>query len=230
MKDFLKHHVEGYVFGDLENMAKLTALPSGNGAAGYPMVATICSAIELLGLLVETTDISTWQTWYGGKHFTTYWEKHLYPNEPESKVATAIYKLVRHGLAHTAITKGYSIVVKKWDGKSHLCFDSGSDQVSLDPVRMYQDLKDSYDGSFQKFIAGDEVRIEKRVVALLDKYKGDMATHGAELRNLSPPPSTPAAPAAGHPPAVVVSPNVSVSTTLPLNMPAASGTFVPPKP
>ncbi len=39
--DFLQQFVEGYLFGDLESMSRITVLSGQTyGAAGYPMVAT----------------------------------------------------------------------------------------------------------------------------------------------------------------------------------------------
>jgi hypothetical protein len=57
--DFLTKFVEGYLFHDLENMSNLKVLPAQvDGAAGYPIVATVMAGIELLGNLL-TPNISS---------------------------------------------------------------------------------------------------------------------------------------------------------------------------
>jgi hypothetical protein len=55
LDDFLSRFVEGYLFEDLRSMAAIR-LPEGvlYGAAGYPMVMTALSGVELLGMLTAS--------------------------------------------------------------------------------------------------------------------------------------------------------------------------------
>src|SRR5690349_10277604 len=115
LDQYLERFVEGYLFEDLRSMAGVR-LPAGKeyGGVGYPMVATTCAGIELLGVLTSAT---TFTGWKGDKPFRDYWQQFLYPRRPERReLANAIYELVRHGLAHTYTAKPSFVVTKAHDG------------------------------------------------------------------------------------------------------------------
>ena len=140
LDEYLAQFVEGYLFEDLRSMAavKLTE-PQIYGGVGYPMVATTLAGIELLGIL--TSDAFTSRG--GDKRFRDFWQQYLYPHCPERQpIATAIYELVRHGLAHTYTPKPSFVVTKGWDGR-HMC--RSEDSFWIDSLTFADELIESYD-------------------------------------------------------------------------------------
>jgi hypothetical protein len=144
IEDFLTKHVEGYLFCDLENMAKIDLGPSEKyGAAGYPMVAAVLSGMELLGGILSSAPFDQSK---GNDYFNDYWENYLSKCCPRCKVknlAPLVRNLVRHGLAHTFLAK-VGILVTKGDPTNHLRIDTKRQELWIDAIEFYQDFKQSY--------------------------------------------------------------------------------------
>jgi hypothetical protein len=132
IEDFLEHNVEGYLFYDLTALA-----PSG---VGYPWLMTSFGGIELFGALLSQRSFDHSRS---ESYFVSYWSKHLY-RERDRTVAQgrALYKLVRHDIAHSFIPKG-PIHVAGQNGWRHLTVDP-TGNLFVDPERLADDLKASY--------------------------------------------------------------------------------------
>lgn len=179
LEAFLEHHVEHYLFGDLENMTGLGPLKDKDyGEAGYPMVASTVAGIELLGGLLSP---STWNKNAGKSYFKAYWEGYLekfstgYSRWP----ADAIYELVRHGLAHMFLTKEGIFVTKRGN---HLDWDFENKTLYIAAVQFAQDFEGSYWAKVRKPIVdggqpgvGGATRatMQLRTNEILDKCKKD---------------------------------------------------------
>lgn len=143
--DFFEQIINGYLLGDLKNMADLRQ--SGNvvgGGAGYPMVITILSGIELLGGLLHPGQYTDSPTKSEG-YFNYYWSNYLTPvNQAYDTLGGLFYKLIRHGIAHTFITKMGITVSKGQDGgRWHLALDSVQNTLNVDCLTFYEDFKQS---------------------------------------------------------------------------------------
>ncbi len=109
MKDleaFLKHNVEGYLFSDLREMQRIPI--------GYPLLMATFAGIELLGALLSTSQFDKEK---GSDYFTSYWTTWLYPNLNNTEtIGRVLYKLVRHGIAHSFMLKGPIVIVHSQPG------------------------------------------------------------------------------------------------------------------
>lgn len=144
IEEFLTKHIEGYLFCDLEKMAEIKLKPSEQyGAAGYPMIATVLSGIELLGGILS---IASFDTKKSNEYFDNYWENYLSkccPRYDIENLSDLFRNLVRHGLAHTFLAKP-GILVTKGEPQSHLQIDSGRQEMTIDAIEFYKDFKQSY--------------------------------------------------------------------------------------
>lgn len=159
IEDFLQRHIEGYLFGDMDNMAKIKLAPGEwAGACGYPMVATTLSVIELLGVMVSTTLFDASPA-AGRRYFSSYWNNYLgkvdarYLNQ---SLANLMYSLSRNSLAHMYLTKP-GIYVTKDQPQLHLEHDTGTQQLILDATKFYVDFKDSYLCQIKPIVEGQSV-------------------------------------------------------------------------
>ena len=171
--DFLNQIVEGYLFEDLDNMATIKLTPGKNaGAAGYPMVASVNSGIELLGTLLSPTPYNPKN---GNEYFCNYWQQILAPfsNKYSLKgLDKLVYNLVRHGIAHTFATK-VGVLVTKGAEHLHLNIDTTIPQIHIDAVRYYQDLKKSYFKYFIPLLATQRSAMQARLAELITVYEKD---------------------------------------------------------
>jgi hypothetical protein len=155
LEDFLKRFVEGYLFHDLDNMATLT-VPAGqdDGAAGYPMISTTASGIELLGGLLSQQPFSTGNS-SGNAYFLDYWNRCLsVTNSDYQNLGELFRKLVRHGLAHTFLAK-HGILVTKRNPAIHaptFKIDTTRQELIIDCVDFYNDFKRSYQEHIQPVV------------------------------------------------------------------------------
>jgi hypothetical protein len=212
--DFLKRFVEGYLFHDLDNIATLKALEGhDDGAAGYPMIATIMAGIELLGGLVSQSSFSNTA---GNGYFLDYWNKCLAVTNADYKNLGELFrKLIRHGLAHTFLAK-HGILVTKRDPKIHaptFKVDRVRNELTIDCVDFYNDFKKSYYEHIQPLIFDgktstltDKATIQIRLNEMVALYQSESKEAFADYIKRTP---------------------ESTSTTTTSSMPRASGASLP---
>ncbi|MGI5841454.1 MAG: hypothetical protein ACOX6N_04525 [Patescibacteria group bacterium] len=146
VEEFLKKVVEGYLFHDLANMAVLGPLPDcDDGAVGYPMVMTTLSGIELMGGLISPKEFK--DNGMGDAYFLNYWNECLSGIDSKYNDLGYLFRnLVRHGLAHTYLTKHGIEIQKNFYRKpdSHGIVSISENHVKIDCVGFYKDLEKSY--------------------------------------------------------------------------------------
>jgi hypothetical protein len=140
--DFLRRHVEGYLFKDLDAMSAISLKPGeAYGAVGYPMVSTALAGIELLGGLISPR---AFNAKHGAEYFRNFWEGPLYGRHSDRKpLSNAIYQLARHGLAHVFVAKPRICVQKLANNPNHLLRDPAGDLI-IDSIVLAEDLKAAY--------------------------------------------------------------------------------------
>jgi len=146
IENFLSRFVDGYLLHDLENMASLQCLPGCDaGAAVYPLLMTTLSGIELLGGLISQNKFDKYKN---DEYFSNYWNKYLLKVDQQYKgFEKLVRNLIRHGLAHTFLTK-HGVLVVKYSGhlksRSAIYLDLINKTVVVDCVKFCQDFKTSY--------------------------------------------------------------------------------------
>jgi len=160
VRAFLEKFVEGYLFHDLSSLAQVrVAGPYGN--CNYSMLLVELAGIELLGALTAPGESLGKEA----AHFTHGWREILYADRPgEATYSEPVYKLARHGLAHTFTAKPLINVTKSGDG--HLSRDLAGNLV-LDVLALEQDLKAAY--HLRVLPSLDDEGIRRRLQARLDK-------------------------------------------------------------
>lgn len=140
LDEFIERFIEGYLFHDLREMAKIRV--PNYGGCGYPMVMTTLAGIELLGVLTSEKDYSEQ---HGDNRFREFWQRYLYPTSPRRQaMADLMYQLVRNGLAHTYMTKPGFVVTKGYDGR-HLSKTSGDEEIIvIDALTLAEDFELAY--------------------------------------------------------------------------------------
>lgn len=117
VEGFLTHNVDGYLFGDIENLRSMRPLPDMEyGAAAYPMLQAVLSGIELLGMLVYPKPLN-WDPTPDCRpkqhHFSCYWYEVLCRRDKVYKpFHDAARSLMRNPLDHAFQTTGNVVVTK----------------------------------------------------------------------------------------------------------------------
>ncbi|NCS31962.1 hypothetical protein GW793_00540 [bacterium] len=170
--EFLDKFIDGYLLCDLKQMAKCQPDEADTaGGAGYPMVMTVLSGIEILGyLLIPNEDEYNYSA--GFAYFKEYWNNYLSEvNENYSHLASIFYKLLRHGLAHTFISK-HGIQITKNTRRS-LFLDLENKQLIMDCVVFYWDFEKSYLNQAKSELLNNMERTERKIRSLADSYSQD---------------------------------------------------------
>ncbi len=176
LDEFLSHHVENYLFYDIGFMERDDEM---GGGVGYPMLMTCCAGIEFLGALRSRSRFQA--RGLGYQYFREYWGACLYPNPPFNAFDVQVYQLIRHGIAHSFVTKGHIGVVRK---QPHLHFKQGANNLLLvDAVQLGRDLKASYLAAIKPILtdparSAEKVEMEKRLTEMEADYATQAATHG----------------------------------------------------
>lgn len=187
LRGFLKHNVEDYLFGDIATMIAAAPLAGREfGALHYPLVASCFAGIELLGglLTAEQFDRDL-----GRQYFAEFWGQQLYREQPD--VGPALYRLVRHGLAHVYLTKGDFRISKGLQGM-HLTRDA-SGAVWVDGAQLGRDLEHAYTRTIRAELGTGSTReasMRKRFAEMVGQYSKQATT----LVNVTFPPSPPLGP------------------------------------
>ena len=141
LNTFLQQNVEGYLFEDLRTM-KVASPARGKqaGAVGYPLLMSAFAGIELLGALLSSDPFNKDK---GAQYFGTFWRNYLYAtNATRAAAGDALYRLIRHGLAHVYVTKGDISVFKHQPGLHLVRGSDGS--ICVDAAQLADDLEDCY--------------------------------------------------------------------------------------
>lgn len=146
IKQFLRRHVEGYLFKDLRTMNRVK-LRKGQkiGGVGYPMLSAILAGIEMLGGLLQQNrfDMSSSA---GFGYFDNYWTNYLVQYSPQyARFSNIFRQLIRNGIAHTYLTKT-GVWVIKGDPSHHLELlnDGGNYYLIVDVKEFLNDFTNSY--------------------------------------------------------------------------------------
>lgn len=142
VKSYLEPYIDGYLLCDLESIAYTIPSDKHPGAAGYPLILTICAGMELLGALLRPSIKDKFNEDDGIKYFGHYWKHYLSKVDPEyEKYGEVARTLIRNGLAHLFMTKPRIGVVKS-NPQYHLKKVEG--HLIIDAVKLYEDFKKSY--------------------------------------------------------------------------------------
>ena len=139
---YLEQFIEGYLLEDLNSMAPISlAEVKRYGAVGYPMVMTVLSGVELLGVL---TSRATFTPANGAARFGEYWRNYMYPARPAAqRLDSLMYDFIRHGLAHLFMTKPM-IRVTKYRDPGHLHRSPKSDVICVDALILADEFAEAY--------------------------------------------------------------------------------------
>lgn len=147
----LAGYVQQYVMADLASMAAIDPL----GGCGYAMIGTALAAMELLGLLTRP---EAYDPEAGDKGFGYYWRECFAKVRPAYRmngVSTLFRDLFRHGIAHSAMSKGGAAITK---ARPDLHMTVEDDTLTVDCTQFVADFMDSYAHHFVTSLADDEVR------------------------------------------------------------------------
>lgn len=159
--DFFAKVVEGYLFGDLESMAECDG-PSDSpyGAVGYPMVATLCAGMELLGGLLMP-DGHEFRTREGDVYFLNYWDNYLSVTWPDAAgQGRLMYQLVRHGIAHAAFAKPGIFV----NVTSNRAVSRGEYELVIGSRALHRAFRTSYDDHVRPLLGTDDGAVNRKSI------------------------------------------------------------------
>jgi hypothetical protein len=174
LDQYLEQFIEGYLFEDLRSMAPIQ-LPSGKrfGAVGYPMVMTALSGIEVLGLLTSRAPFTLNN---GAASFRDFWRGYMYEREEFQRLDELIYEFVRHGLAHSFMTKPKVVVTKHRD-QNHLRRLQPGNELLVDALTLHDDLEAAYFQRLKPKIEGSfKAIMEERLQKFRAAYQHDHQT------------------------------------------------------
>lgn len=191
VEEFLKKVVEGYLFHDLESMAKVTVPPSTDGALGYSMMATTLAGIELLGsLLLPNAD--PYNPHKGDVYFLDYWDNYLVKEQPAyTGLGSLFRKMLRHGIAHIFLAKP-GIFIEKGNGR-RVAIDTTRQELFIDCNVFYGDFQKSYSNHVRPIIDKTAkspltrvANMQSRLDSMITVYLQDANKAFSSLSNLDP--------------------------------------------
>jgi hypothetical protein len=142
IEQFLNQFLEGYLFEDIKSVIKHIPNNLHPGAAGYPIIMSVCSGIEMLGTFVQGKEEEPFGYDKHLNYFGHYWVHYLSKINPEYRQYVSLAReLVRNGLAHTYATKMFVGVTRR-DQSLHLKAYNGVIVIHADSF--YQDFQRSY--------------------------------------------------------------------------------------
>jgi len=158
---YLEQFIEGYLLEDLNSMAPIS-LAEGKryGAVGYPMVMTVLSGVEVLGVLTSRAKFNSEN---GADRFGEYWRNYLYTDRPAvQRLDSLMYEFVRHGLAHSFMTMPM-IRVTKYRDPGHLHRSPTSNVICVDALTLAEEFAQAYWRRLRPTIAGEfKINMETR--------------------------------------------------------------------
>lgn len=140
--EFYEKFIEGYLFSDLENMSRLKPINNSYGAAGYPMLITTLSGMELLGALVQERGEQFSPSSNAGRvYFLDFWEQYLSQSYSEYSGLGNIFRaLIRNGISHTFLAKKGVAVTKGTNLRPII--DKENETLVVDAVTLYEDFRE----------------------------------------------------------------------------------------
>lgn len=140
------------------------------GASGYPIIASVCAGMELLGSLVFPGS-EKFADSLADKHFEFFWNEYM-AKKPEyvPQLGILFRKLVRHGLAHSFLAKP-GVYVLKGDSGQHLRV--GNHELLVDANTLIRDFKEVYKNFWKPSLADSDVRrhVQTRLGSMLGSYE-----------------------------------------------------------
>jgi hypothetical protein len=170
-----RNQVESYLLPDLETM--LAA--EGSGGCGYPMVQTILSAMELVGMLLSGHPES------GG--FDAFFSEFTADHPEYARARKVLYRAMRHSTAHLYLLH-IGIAVTK-NGCGNLT-RRASGHLNIDLRTLHDDFLQTYERLMAEVEGGREVHGLGAVLKKLSNVEKDV-TELAEDLPPYPEPSTP---------------------------------------
>lgn len=175
LDDFLKHNIEGYLFGDLRAMQSIPVT--------YPLLMSTFAGVELLGELLYEKDAPK-RSERGRAYFVEYWTEYLYPLST-SAIGNSLYTLVRNGIAHGFAPRG-PIAVSREDPQRHLHRDA-SGVVIIDAVKLADDFIASYHHCVKPRVeAADGRTVSATFARMKEEYWGKKDIEGANFPHAPP--------------------------------------------
>jgi len=138
--------VDGYLVSDLRAMLAVRPMRDcGFGALGYPIVASTCAGIELLGTLSYEPNTAV-DFNEGRKYFTWFWQNWIHNDEMRRHLAGPVYELLRNGIAHTFVGRP-RVEVGRFGGsrEMHLTRKPGTEVLHVDADALAEDFVNAYE-------------------------------------------------------------------------------------
>jgi hypothetical protein len=186
VEEFLEKHIEGYLFKDIEAIIEYVPVKHP-GAAAYPVVMSVCSGIEMLGVLTDGKSEEPYSSKRIVNYFGHYWKNYLSKVNPEYKKHNEIARaLIRNGIAHAFATKP-GIGITRQGNLLHLQIYKG--QFVINANSFYEDFKQSYLKHAKPHIFGGgdlHDLAEQRLKEMLAVYEQEALTlfkHAKMLKN-----------------------------------------------
>lgn len=144
IKEFLDRHIDGYLIHDLQRMSEIKEFENGYGACGYPMLMSILSGVELIGILNHPTEInaelfrSNSRIFFENGWVVLFGKNAKYSEESTRKI---FRDLIRNGLAHMYLSKP-NVGVTKSHPEAHLQSENGI--FFVHPTEFFNDFIKAY--------------------------------------------------------------------------------------
>ena len=178
LSEFLKRNVRGYLLSDLQTLRLATPPTGPDGYVGYPMAMACISGIELMGLLLTYQNPKIDD---GLQNFSHFWKRYVYAADAKkAALGGAVYELVRHGVAHTFLTKA-GVQISK-NNTNHL--QMVGEVVNVDVLTLHTDFLSAYE-SVEGVLLGhqtDPAIDVAQVQARLDKLLAEFQASADSLR------------------------------------------------
>lgn len=197
LDNFLEDQIEGYLFADLMTIKENVPTDKHPGNAAYLMTGAICAGMEFLGTLLAGVRIE--EACACGQC-----KRRESPNNPidyycknylsqidirYKKFGPILTQLIRNGLAHSFATKGKVGITRIDDGRHlHLVKMSSEEFIIINPDRLFEDFKKSYEKYFLPDIRDEGG--DKRDAALKNyqwlkkKYEKDINDSAQSVKRL----------------------------------------------
>ena len=169
LDQYLEQFIEGYLLADLRSMAPIRLAPDKlYGAVGYPMVMSVLSGIEVLGVLTSRARFDKEQ---GPARFSEFWKQYtVRRSAARQRLDSLMYHFIRHGLAHSYMTKPMVRITKDHD-RGHLTRTAG-DIISVDALTLADDFDRAYRQGLRPKIVGELRAKWRRVSASCEMSTG----------------------------------------------------------
>lgn len=204
MEKFLEQFIDGYLLSDVRNMIdNCHVYDNGMGACGYPVLMSLLSGIELIGLILCDDEINENSIKNNtSRYFDKGWRKLFSGNTKYTKkgVIEVFRSLVRHGLMHLFLSKPYVGILKE-EGAPHLELLKDEGYYAINVIEFFKDFEKGYLGIRQSLVEdptrGDR---QRKLVELLtsqslklfeEKFHVDFAGSGYST-SYTPASATPA--------------------------------------